>query len=236
MTDEDLNMYKPVQGIIVYKDSNNYYLETHDILESKGNFHWQEGKPLVKSDLKEIATSIGEQTFTPLTIDGIIPESVLYLKQNYSQTTIMWFQPPMRRKLYFSKQLKLENNAYNLPGLIFLVHDKDLYVFAYKGKSKPTNDTVVFKAPFYNMYEDGSVCMGNTKDVMPKTELIVEIARWDRRFFNSRFDHFIDEEVIKKGTNLQLTLKSACNKLFDESLLIPSKYKNLKTLIQKVIK
>lgn len=238
MKAEDTERFNPIQGIIIYKRDNSFYLETHDILESQGKFHWQEGKPFVKQDLKELAVALGQKSFEPLAINGLLPENVLFLKQSYFNTSIVWYQPPMKRKLYFSKQLKLQNENYNLPGLIFIAHQKELYVFAFKGKSKPTAQTKVYKAPLYNIYKDGQVCIGNTKEALKKTELYAEIARHDKRFFNSRFDHFLDEEVIKKGVNLHLTLKSVCNntKSFPQDLLVPTKHKTLNDLIKSVIK
>lgn len=241
MTNETINQettkpFEPIQGIIVYEKSNSYYLETHDIIHAGGKYAWQEGRPLLKEQLKELSMTLGNESFVPMDIDGIVPENLLFFKQTFYNTTIIWYQPPSRRLLQFKKDLKMANGYVKVPGLIFCSHDKDLSIIAFKGSKKPGLKTKLFKAPFHNMHDDAQVCLGNIREYKAKGILQEEMKRWERRFYNSNFTHFLDEKVVKRGTNLQLLLTSLMKskKQFPEAQLIPSPHKTLDKFIKSI--
>lgn len=237
--EEDLLPYNPVQAIIVYckKANTDYYLETHDIIERDGKFAWQEGRPFLKEQLQALALSLKETTFRPMEINGIIPENLLNIKQGFSDTTIVWYLPPSEKMLHFDSALKIDSGVCKLPGLIFAQNGNAFYAVAYKGNMKPHINTPLFKAPFFNMYEDASVCMGNVKETKQKFVLLHEIERLENRFFNSKFSHFLDEAVVDKTVNLSLLFKKIITykEKFPEDALVPSVYKTLNEFLKKVV-
>lgn len=229
--------FRPKQAIIIYeKDrglNENYYLETHDIISHEGKYHWQEGRPLLKESLKELALSFGNESFTPMDIAGTLPDNILYFRQTFFITTIIWYLPPGQYQLKFKDELKIPNAKYRLPGLIFCASDGDLSIVAFKGNKKPNIKTQLYKAPFHNMHINAQVCLGNIREHKTKNILQEEIKRWERRFFNSNFTHFLDTKVVK-GANLQLLFKKLANTClkFPENALVKSKYKTLDKFIK----
>jgi len=219
--------------VVVYERGSQYYLETHDIHETKQGFVWSEGKPFKKEALGELAMNLGNDAFQPMEIQGIMPEKVLYFKQTFSSTIIVWHCKPERRFMYFDKKLNLENKEYNLPALIFHSSGDQLNVYALKEQGRPTLKSELFKAPFYNVDSDGDVCMGNTTEAERKNVLEQEINRWERRFFGSRFTH-VGGENVAKGHNLHLMMKKAATEPFPLEGLSKHKYKTVNDLLKRI--
>lgn len=205
--EETLSPFKPVQCVLVYKRHSDYYLEMHDILEDQGKYQWLEGKPLAKEHLTKMVVTLGDSAFTPMKINGILPENLLYFQQSFTDLTLIWWLPPSEQTLHFKDQVKLPEGRIKLPGLIFSVVGKGLDVFAVKGDKKPTLKCQLYKAPFYNTSSNGDVCMGNVKENKQKAEIVEEMKRWEKRFFNSYFTHLSDDKILANGFNLQLIFK-----------------------------
>lgn len=232
INEDSITPFKPIQGIVVFEKDREFYLETHDIVEQDGKFAWTEGKPFQKEQLGQLAAALGDQTFEPMQIKGLFPENVLYFQQNFTGINLLWWMPPQVRHLHFKAALKLPSTTYNLPGLIFMVSGKSLSVFAFKGKKRPTLKTKLFKGPFHNTGSNGLVCLGTAGDTKRRKYLQDELARWERRFFGSNFTHGGDN--VAKGYNINLTLKAAQKKPFNELALAPSPYRTLEGLVKKL--
>lgn len=229
--------FKPLQGLLVYKRGNEFYLQTHDIVEEAGKYQWGEGKPFHRDQLQELGEALRAKTMTGITLRGMLPKNVLFFQPSISGTKAIWYQPPGKHYLNFHDKLKLKSGEYILPGLIMAFDDKTMYIFAYKGSGRPTEKTVLYKGPFFNVYDTGSVCMGTTSESTKKPFLDEEINRWERRFFGSRFVHTSDDSVLLRRQNLQKFYKGLIKKrVFPNNVLSPSKYKNLEAFVKKFVK
>lgn len=240
LTKENIQPYQPEQAIVIYrKPHSNYYLESHNAIVKDNQVQWSEGTPFKKESLKNLAIDLGNKSFKPLEIDGILPTELLYFKQTFLDLTMVWFLPPSNQKLHFSKELKIKSGVVNLPGFVFVAHKDELYIYAVKTNKRPDLNTRLYKAPFHNIYEDGEVCMGNVIK-NKRTEFVhTEMERWQNRFFNSEFSHFLDENVIDKRYNLSLLFKNLMSKQLDqfpEEVLIDCKYPNLEALLNDLKK
>lgn len=231
INEQTISPFAPVQAVVVYKKDNEYYLETHDILHNGTEFAWCEGKPFAKEQLGQLATVLGDQTFEPMQVRGLFPQNVLYFQQTFTGINLIWYLPPAKRQLYF-KGLKLASTTYHMPGLIFAVKNKSLYVYALKGKKRPDVKTKIFKGPFHNTSNDGSVCLGTAGDAKQKKFLQDEMARWEKRFFNSNFTH--GSGNMAKGFNINLVLKAAQTKPFNEKALANSPFKSIEGIVKRI--
>ena len=62
-----------------------------------------------------------------------------------------------------------------------------------KGKSKPDAGTSLYHAPYFNIYNDGKVCMGTVNVQIEKhTALEDFMVQWESYFFNSYFSHLMN--------------------------------------------
>jgi PRTRC genetic system protein B len=124
--------------------------------------------------------------------------------------------------LYSKKVHGLKSGEYHIPNLVFCYDGNGLDVFAIKKKDvlNPSEKTKLYKAPFFNTYSDGSVCMGNAK--IKKTRDITElIHNVETAFFKSEFTHTNEDEIVK-GNLIEAYRIAEHKKSFQEDLLIES--------------
>lgn len=223
--------YKPTQAVIIYRRFNEAYLESHQLHTQGGEVVWGEAMPFQKEQLGDLAQALGDQAFSAMKFNGIMPNNLLFFQQTFSSALLIWWCPPGKKKLFFSPKLKMQNTLYNLPGLVFVADRNGLDVYAVKGNKKPDAKTKLWRAPFHNTGSHGDVCLGSVGDRKAKNEVNAEIARNERQFFNSRFTH--GESNVAKGFNQNLVLKAAISAKFNEKALAPSYYKTLESLIKR---
>lgn len=139
------------------------------------------GTPITKEALFTVLQSLGEKF--ALAAD-LIPENLL----SYSVRHQLWWVPAGNRQVFFDcKELGKRGAIVPHPPLVFLVLKGQYWVFALKESKRPTAQTQLFYGPYFNLSDEGSVCMGSAK--MP-TKLTPEyITEMEDAFFNSSFTH-----------------------------------------------
>ena len=116
---------------------------------------------------------------------GQIPPGLLWCDTRRGHEKYVWYNPPGRRRMYFTKGLNIENGECNLPGIIYVVERGGLNVFAFKGEG-PGMDDRLCKAPYFNVNAtSGSVCLGNASLQIPEAGILGET--------------FLDERVLPSG-------------------------------------
>lgn len=232
MTNQNMTNFAPTAALIVYQRQNSYYLQVHQITKSGEGYAWGAGKPFQREDLQALADSIRKDASSSVKLAGLMPENVLYYQPSLSGDRFCWWIPPGEHHLVFVPALKLKAGMVKSPGLIFAVKGKNLSVLAFKGK-KPTPKSALFHAPFWNMYDDGGVCMGTTSETRKKAYLHEELDRWERRFFGSRFTDNHGDGQLTNGYKMKELYKSLLNgKPFPENALKPFKHKKLELFIK----
>lgn len=219
--------FQPKMAVIVYESYNNegVYLERRDI--SKGKMG--SGKPLsvkcVSDLMKTITIDVDKEDYR---IHGTIPSNLMYVDFSPSFTKMVWYRPPEKRKMYFSKSLGIEDGEMNVPGLLYVVKGKQMYVYAFKG-NKPKGK--LYRAPFMNVSDTG-VCLGNSKVSKPREstyQFIIEY--WEQMFWRSEFSHILGENPIK-GNLATLTKELIqSGEKFPTDVLLPSNA-NLKDILR----
>lgn len=119
---------------------------------------------------------------------------------------LIWWSAPTKRSLFFKKSSYIANTftgraVCNCPGLVFMVVDRDLYVYAYAGDRAPTKATKLYQAPFFNVWSQGKVCVGNAS--APRDDQREDLDAWERMFFGSHFTHpnFTQRDRLTKGVD-----------------------------------
>lgn len=121
---------------------------------------------------------------------GQIPPGLLWCDTRRGHEKYVWYNPPGRRRMYFTKGLNIENGEFNLPGIIYVVERGGLNVFAFKGE-RPGMDDRLCKAPYFNVNAtSGSVCLGNASLQIPEAPTFDRwLEYWEKRFWMSEFSH-----------------------------------------------
>ena len=119
---------------------------------------------------------------------GLLPKNVLWWSNTPKGAVIaLWEEPRVRRVALQEKALEAPRRyTIPLPGLIFLCRPGESpWVFA--AKHRPTADKdPVYKAPFFNVFDDGRVCPGTHKFPLDVAEIPDSFFR---SFFSPTGDH-----------------------------------------------
>jgi PRTRC genetic system protein B len=76
----------------------------------------------------------------------------------------------------------------HLPALVFAVKGAELYVFTLEKSERPTPETPLSMAPFYNLWANGRLCQGSAQ--RPDRTGLATMAQWESQvFFGSAFTH-----------------------------------------------
>jgi PRTRC genetic system protein B len=228
-------LYFPMKALVLYKKqyqnyNSTYYVESYD-MDSKGqpiNAHpltVKESEALAK--MLTIKTKKENQFLTP---NGFLPKNVLYLNSG-KQPCVIWHTAPQEADLLFDKGLNIACGKASVPALVWKADRNNLQVFAIKERT-PNGETPLFQAPFFNLSQNGRVCMGNVQVKIPKNcSLENFISLWQTYFFNSYFTHLLGDFPPLKGNIVQLwqgLLKS--QKKFPNKVLLANRY-TLKNLL-----
>lgn len=194
--------YIPKYNLVVYKNTKtlDYYVNMHNI-DKMGRMG--AGFPLSTRCITEIAGKFSkEEIQTP---HGTIPENMIFVDNRINRLKYVWYRPPERRMMYFAKDLNIPDDFYHVPGLLYVVNDKKLNIYAYKGK-KPNSQ--LYYAPFFNV-TNGSVCIGSPKIKCPESPTFEEFIKyWEEIFWKTEFSHLGGNTNPTKDNLVVVTKKS----------------------------
>ena len=140
-----------------------------------------------KEEKKDGAKEEKEPLLKP---QGVLSNQVLYFDPNGNK--VVWFTKATQRELYFIESLGIPKGKANVPPMLWVANRNGLAVFALPNRRRPTINTKLYNAPFFNVYEDGNVCMGTVDVRIKKTASLEEfINKWEGFFFNSYFSHLM---------------------------------------------
>ena len=121
---------------------------------------------------------------------GFLPATVLYLDGDL----LVWWVPPSERHIVFrANELQERWGASERgervphPGLIFAASGDIWKVWAVKGASRPTLDTPLCHAPYFNVWDSAGICRGNV--TVPEGTTTEKIDAWNAAFLDSVFTH-----------------------------------------------
>ncbi|MBS1918263.1 MAG: PRTRC system protein B [Bacteroidetes bacterium] len=187
-------IYLPVKALLIHQslgDTQKIYVEAYDIT--------QHGKPVNAHPLTvnesialaECLDSSDELQHGFLIPEKIIHERLLFLKPEKTGYAI-WYTKPQKVKMLFKKELGIPCGEAFIPALVWKAHKNRLEIFALHNDKRPNEKSELYHAPFFNIHNDGSVCMGTVDiDIAKDTCLEKFISKWELYFWNSYFSHLI---------------------------------------------
>lgn len=200
-------LYHPKSALVFYKtkDKNeDMYVEYFD-MDAYGNPI--NAHPLTVRESQRLAKMLNIQNKKDkdfLKPKGVISNNILYIDSS-ENGKVVWFTGAQERELFFVENLTIPNGKANIPPLIWIANRQGLRICALKNDNRPDDNTPLFYAPFFNVYENGNVCMG-TVDVKIKNSASLEefTENWEHYFFNSYFSHLMNQHNPIKGNCVNL--------------------------------
>lgn len=203
-------LYEPKSALVFYQslDKNTAMYVEHFDMDKNGNP--VNAHPLSVEEAKTLAESLHteeEMNRAFLKPKGILPTNILHINPS-EKGTVLWYTKAQERQLYFVKSLGITNGISYVPPMLWFANKENLFVFALVSDKRPTEKTTLYYAPFFNVYEDGAVCMG-TVNVNIKNSASVEefTTAWEDYFFNSYFSHLLGSYNPIKGNCINLWKK-----------------------------
>jgi PRTRC genetic system protein B len=200
-------LYHPVKAFVVYQSGDKEcspYVQAYD-MDAKGypiNAH-----PLTVRESTALAKALDtspEHRKNYLKPEGLLPENVLQINPD-NEGFAIWYTPALKTGLLFSDSLQIPNGKAALPPLLWKATKTNLYIYALSTAAGITEDSTLYQAPFFNIYEDGRVCMGTVKiNIDIQCSLQQFMQSWQQYFFNSYFSHLLGNQSPVKGNIVQL--------------------------------
>ncbi|SHH09925.1 PRTRC system protein B [Flavobacterium johnsoniae] len=203
-------LYNPVKAFVVYQKNSaekSIYVEAYD-MDKNGcpiNAH-----PLSLKESTQLASALDksdELTRKFLKPSGLLPKNVLHLNPEHNGSAI-WYTPAQKVSLFFVESLAIPNAEAFVPPLLWKASKNTLYIYAMVADKIINEQTALYHAPFFNLYNDGRVCMGTVKvDIKADCHLQDFMQSWEQYFFKSYFSHLIGNTSPVKGNIIQLWQK-----------------------------
>ena len=203
-------LYHPTTALVFYQtDERNKetYVEYFDMDKSGKPIN---AHPLTEREAETLAKALIVKTQKEKNQDflkpkGILPTHILQINPNAENGSAIWYTKSMKRQLYFTENLEIPNGMAEVPAMLWFANKRSLKIFALANSRRPTEKTELFYAPFFNVYEDGNVCMGTVDVNIQNSNYIEEfIEKWEDYFFNSYFSHLMNEHNPINGNCVNL--------------------------------
>ena len=202
-------LYHPTTALVFYQNNERNketYVEHFDMDEIGNQIN---AHPLTEREAETLAKALTVKTKKEKNQDflkpkGILPTHILHINPS-ENGSVLWFTKSMKRQLYFTENLEIPNGMAQVPAMLWLANKRSLKIFALSSNRRPTEKTHLFYAPFFNVYEDGNVCMGTVDVNIQNSNSLEEFTKkWEDYFFNSYFSHLMNEHNPINGNCVSL--------------------------------
>ena len=181
-------LYHPTTALVFYQNderNKETYVEFFD-MDNNGNPI--NAHPLTEREANELVNALNTKTSKEKSKDFLKPKGILpinILQINPSENgSVLWFTKSRKQQLYFTKNLEISNGRAEVPAMLWFANKRNLKIFALSSNRRPTEKTPLFYAPFFNVYENGNVCMGTVDvHIQNSTSLEEFIKNWEDYFF-----------------------------------------------------
>lgn len=201
-------LYHPKSALVFYetKGSNTDVYVEHFDMDKNGNPI--NAHPLTVKEANVLAKALNteqEKNKAFLKSNGILPTNVLHINPNADKGAVIWYTKTQKRQMYFVDSLQIPNGIAQVPPMLWKASKNGLSVFALSSDRRPTENTKLYHTPYFNIYEDGKVCMGTVSVEIKKSASVEEFVQaWEHYFFNSYFSHLISNHNPINGNCVNL--------------------------------
>ena len=170
-------------ALLVYGDGSGAFATLHEVRgEKEGAPYLGPGQSLTTVFLRSLARGLGVRM-----APEILPDSILARTPDL----IAWWTKAQHRFMFFGggsdEATMLNGHTYPHPALVFKIWGHDLFVRALAAEVRPSAETRLMTAPYWNTDSRACVCQGSMR--VPEEVSAQSVAGWEDAFFASEFTH-----------------------------------------------
>jgi PRTRC genetic system protein B len=171
------------EALLIYREGRRSFITWHEVLAQKqGPPVLGVAQPLTTAFVENLAESLGGSAAAEVLSKNILAKS---------DRMIAWWTPRRRRQMYFEnpegKMQTLNGKQFPQPPLVWKTIHGSLSIRALAENKRPNAGTKLAVAPFWNLSDDGLVCLGSMR--CPESTSVGSIEGWEKGFYESAFTH-----------------------------------------------
>ena len=171
------------QAVLLYQDGSRAFATVHEVKHRSNEAPYLgAGQSLTTGFLETLAKGLGASMAAE-----VLPEYVLARTPDL----IVWWSRARPRLMFFgegnAETRALNGKMYPHPALVFMIQGRELFVRALAEKRRPTANTRLSNAPYWNTDAHGRVCLGSMR--VPDEKGVASLAGWENAYFASEFTH-----------------------------------------------
>ena len=179
----EMHRFELRDALLIYRESRRSFITWHEVTNQKqGPPLLGPAQPLTTAFIEDLAESLSGGT-----VAEVFPECVLAK----TDRMIAWWTPRCVRRMFFEnaegKAQQLNGKMFPQPALVWRVAQGDLKIRALCENRRPNAKTTLAVAPFWNLSDDGRVCLGSMR--CPESASAASIGAWEQGFYESAFTH-----------------------------------------------
>jgi len=171
------------EALLIYREGRRSFITRHDVLAQKqGPPVLGVAQPLTTVFVENLAELLGGSASAEVLSKNILAKS---------DRMIAWWTPRRRRQMFYEnsegRMRMLNGMQFSKPPLVWRVRHGGLSIRALAENKRPNAETRLAVAPFWNLSDDGSVCLGSMR--CPESSSVASIEGWEKGFYESAFTH-----------------------------------------------
>jgi PRTRC genetic system protein B len=171
------------EALLVYRENQRSFITRHEVTcQKNGPPRLGPAQPLTMGFVATLAESLGGSAAAEVLSQNIVAKS---------DRMIAWWTPRQRRQMFYQntegKAEALNGQVFPQPPLVWRVANGDIKVRALSENRRPEGTTTLAVAPFWNLSDDGRVCLGSMRQ--PGNTSAASIKAWEQGFYESAFTH-----------------------------------------------
>jgi PRTRC genetic system protein B len=179
----EMHRFELRDALLIYRENRRSFITWHTVTtQQQGPPSLGPAQPLTTAFIEYLAESLSGGA-----VAEFLPENVLAK----TDRMIAWWTPRCVRRMFFEnsegKAQILNGKNFPQPPLVWRVAHGDLKIRALCGNKRPNAHTSLAVAPFWNVSDDGCVCLGTMRS--PESASVASIGAWEQGFYESAFTH-----------------------------------------------
>ena len=171
------------EALLVYHGNQTTFITKHAVKTQKNTTPaLGPAQPLTVAFVESLVRSLGGGAAAE-----VFPENILAKNDRM----IAWWTPAQCRQMFYQhaegKAADLNGRSFPQPPLVWQVADGQLKIRALTENKRPEATTKLAVAPFWNLSDCGTVCIGSMRK--PESASVAGIPDWERGFYESAFTH-----------------------------------------------